>query len=227
MKWSALHALFLAPILLVAVVCEDESAPQAVPTTATRTVTPVGLAPTISTRPADGDFGPDDPAYALDQRSGIGPVDAAIAAILSGDSDAVRKLLIPLSLKCSLEPSGGFPQPPKCLPGMSDGSIVEAFPVGGPEGSYVLAANAATAFRSLLDSKPRLFAVYNVTTNNEPGWPSGKYGVVFVGSGQVRGVLLSVSADGIVNIAYGGGRTNPYDFTNRVTRADFILPPLK
>ena len=140
MKWSALHALFLAPILLVAVVCEDESAPQAVPTTATRTVTPVGLAPTISTRPADGDFGPDDPAYALDQRSGIGPVDAAIAAILSGDSEAVRKLLIPLSLKCSLEPSGGFPQPPKCLPGMSDGSIVEAFPVGGPEGSYVLAA---------------------------------------------------------------------------------------
>ncbi len=197
--------------------------------------TPIPSASPTPTQPAsstptrrDGDIGPDDPAHPASTRAGVAAVDAVIDAVLSQDFAKLRPQLVALKLKCATQPAGGIPQPPKCPAGVSDGTVVDAFPVGGPEGSYLLLSEADRAFTALLGSRPRLFAVYRVAqTSSDAIWPGGKYGVVFVGTGQVRGVDVRVSDDGVVNVNYGGGPTNPSTFTDRVAPADFIVRPAK
>ena len=197
----------------------------------TRATATISSTPTKTTHDGDGDS-PDDPAYPADRRTGIAAVDAAVDAtidvILSASPAGVQALIHPLPLACSTTPSGGIPQPPTC-PSETDGTIIEAFPIGGPQGSYALAATAgAENFGALLESSPRIFAVFEVTgRESDPEWPQGAYGIVFVGEGQVRGVLVRVATTGIVRIDYGGGGTNPYRFTNPIDPPDFILPPLK
>jgi hypothetical protein len=204
---------------------DDQDDPTATPTrppSVTTAAESSSLAPSLSPTAAA-----EDRTYPAGTTTGIDRLDEIIDAVLAGDGPRLLAQIVPLELACAVSPAGGIPQPPRCPRGVADGSVVEAFPVGGPEGSYLLAAEAQTAFRGLLDSSPGLYSVHRVTTiKPDPRWPTGDYAIVFVGLGQVRGVLVHATDEGIVNVTYGGGRTDPAIFVRNVPASDFLLPPL-
>ena len=73
----------------------------------------------------------------------------------------------------------GLGGPPKCPEGVAEGTVMEVFPMLGPEGTF---SNPAEMENLLINTSLKgLYAVYRVTPgpNDEPYYPVGEYAMVF------------------------------------------------
>lgn len=172
-------------------------------------------APTSEATPAAGGI----PTHPPSARTKIPAVDRVIEAALSGDSAALRGLMRFITTPCTT--AEGLGGPPKCAAGEADGTAVEVFPVGGPEGTFVRAAEAD----GLLPLKVAgLYGVYRVPADayREEYWPAGEYGVVFARTDGSFVVVL-VSREGIVRLDYPDPETVDRLMQSPGSRA---LPPV-
>lgn len=178
-------------------------------------VTPVTATP--SSDPAATGPHPDD------LRTGITGLDAVLDAIASRDPQAIAGRMQALSTPCmTVEGLGG---PPRC-DGLPEGTVVTVFPLLGAEGTFAPEENMLDVAQRL--EIAGLFGIYQVTTGpsaEEAYWPSGEYGVVLVGSGQVPAYTLIVQGDRIVRIVYHLGASPEEAFDSG--RGNIVIPPLK
>lgn len=70
-------------------------------------------------------------------RTGVESLDAVLAAVEALDTGAILDLLSPREVPCSVDPSGGIPQPPLCREGEADGTPVPVILGIHCEGSYI------------------------------------------------------------------------------------------
>jgi len=132
------------------------------------------------------------------QRVGIPAVDRVITAGLAGGAEGLRPLLRYLTTPCTTRE--GLGGPPKCAAGEAEGTPVEVFPLGGPEGTFLRAGEPPAFLPSDITG---LYGVYRaaLSPRPEPYWPGGEYGVVFTRSnGQL--LDLRVSEEGIVRVDF-------------------------
>jgi hypothetical protein len=73
----------------------------------------------------------------------------------------------------------GLGGPPKCAEGQAEGTLLEVFPIGGPEGSYVTLETIDSVFANL--AVKRLYAVYEIPSDaySDAYWPVGQYALLF------------------------------------------------
>jgi hypothetical protein len=100
----------------------------------------------------------------------------AIDSILFGSVEDRRTLVQFVTTPCTT--AGGLGGPPKCAGGQADGTMVEVFPISGPEGTFASPADIDGALQFTVKS---LAAVYRVTNTVTEGdyWPAGEYGLLF------------------------------------------------
>jgi hypothetical protein len=153
------------------------------------------------------------------ERTGIAEVDRVIDAMLSPDRDAVTRMVHFLTTPCTTRE--GLGGPPKCGPAETDGTPVEVFPVGGPEGTFMGRAEIDHLVPSQVAG---LYAVYRVPANayREAYWPAGNYGVVFLRPDSSF-VIALVDESGIVRLDYPPPPSG--DGTNGWMSEEMILPP--
>jgi hypothetical protein len=225
--------LAVAPWLLVAG-CVALPADRPAATRASTDVAPVAVSLPTPTPPARGEVTPTIPApprapelrpdpaprrpHPSSTRTGIDEVDRVIGAALDADPDSLRALVRWLITPCTTRE--GLGGPPKCDPGEPEGTPVEVFPIGGPEGTFVRRAG----IDRLRTSVTGLYAVYRVRADayREDYWPAGEYGVVFLRPDNSFLVAL-VGADGIVRVDYPA--VSPTDDLSAWTGGDWVLPP--
>jgi len=114
--------------------------------------------------------------YPLSTRTDIADVDEVLAAVESGDVQALRNLIRFTTIGCAkAEGMGG---PPKCREGEAEGTLVNVLPLLGPEGSFVHESDLSTfaPMKAL-----GIFAVYSVSDSaySEDAYPAGEYAAVF------------------------------------------------
>lgn len=150
-------------------------------------------------------------------RTGIAEVDRVIEGMLGGSVETQRGLLLPLSFPCTTRE--GLGGPPKCNPGESEGTTVQAFPLGGPEGSFL---RVGEIDRILPLQVAGLYAVYKVPADayRADYWPAGEYGVAFLRSDRTLLIAL-VTADGIVRLDWA---SSPAVLAQQMG-GEFVLAP--
>lgn len=137
--------------------------------------------------------------YSLETKTGIEDIDNVLAAVASGDRAQLESLIQYTTAPCTtLEGLGG---PPKCLEGEAEGTLVEALPSIGSEGSFVRSTEIDTW--TGVDAEA-LFAVYRVSEEGveEEYYPRGAYAIVFLSSENGVGVTLRISDGRIVRVDY-------------------------
>lgn len=136
--------------------------------------------------------------YPISTRTGIGDVDAVLAAVESGDPQQLRDLIRFTSVACTK--AEGLGGPPKCQDDEADGALVEVLPFLGPEGHFLRAAEVSD-FPGV--DVTDLYAVYKVSdaAYSEEAYPAGEYAVMFVGDENQPGIVIQIR-DGIVRIDY-------------------------
>jgi hypothetical protein len=122
--------------------CSSHSEPTPSPTnpataspSRTPTIQPTNT-PTASATPAPTPGPFDVMGVGNDYLSGDANVDAVIGELRQADTQALAARVTYELVPCA-GPGTGFPSPPSCPPGESDGTIVSAFLVLGNEGRYI------------------------------------------------------------------------------------------
>ncbi len=144
--------------------------------TATPTTRPVPPSPTPVPPPR-----PDPRAYPAGTRSGIGEIDAIIAAVESRDGAALEKLAHYLSYPCQ-GPMSFQPQPLRCADGVPEGTPKVGFWVTQVEGGLWAPDHAATSLDRWLKGAPLgLYGVYRLAPGQQPFPPEAPpdYLVIF------------------------------------------------
>lgn len=152
--------------------------------------------------------------------TGIEAVDATISAVLTEDISKQRDLLVFLSVPCTN--GEGLGGPPKCDETQEDGTLVEVFPILGPEGHFM--------FKGQLEGwegikANRLKAVYQVSDavfGNE-FYPAGEYAILFSTDGEGPELAVHIRDEGIVRLDYHFGES-PDEILQR-TAEEIILKP--
>ncbi len=160
--------------------------------------------------------------YPPGARSGLSDIDPVIDAIVQNDLDARRSLTRFLSTDCTH--ADGLGGPPKCNPDQEEGTIVEVFPLSGPEGHF---ATVETIDDILTFTVEGLFAVYHVQppTHEESFWPSGEYGLIFVQDqpNVFRAITVRVESGAIVRLDYHIDES-PFDILARAGGQTLLAP---
>lgn len=184
-------------------------------------------APAVSTEPAAPPAMPtatEEPIspryYPLSTRTGIADVDAVLAAVESGDPQALRDLVRFTTVGCTnAEGLGG---PPKCREGETEGTLVNVLPFLGPEGHFM--------YESELSKFPGvdvlgLYAVYAVSDSaySEEAYPAGEYAAMFATKDDQTVIVLQIR-EGIVRIDYLYSPTSQNDVIQR-DAGELILAP--
>lgn len=119
----------------------------------------------------------------------------------------------------------GLGGPPKCAEGVSEGTIVEVFPLSGPEGHYT----DSQGIEGVLDfGVTGVYAVYRVPEDAYEAeyWPAGQYVIIFIldeiTPNKAIGIVIEDSQ--IVRLDYIFGDWIAETVFNRAR--EFILPPL-
>ncbi|MEO8609424.1 MAG: kelch repeat-containing protein [Chloroflexota bacterium] len=161
-------------------------------------------------------------AYPQATETGIASVDELIKARLTNDIDALKNQVQYLTLNCIVK-GEGLGSPPLCADGEAAGTPVEVLPMLSGEGTFVRRADIDSQLQAAHYS---LLTVYKVADDqsNDPNFPSGDYGVVFVNEDQpfFNALNYRVSDKGIVRIDTGAWP----DMVTGYGVGDFILPPL-
>ena len=101
-------------------------------------------------------------------------------------------------VRCATNPSGGIPQPPKCLSGEADGTLVDVLLAVPGEGLYFRPIEADRELAGWLKPGMKLYSVKDLgNVTDVLGVP--RYQVVFVDSDNT-GNSLTISSDGIVGL---------------------------
>ncbi len=162
---------------------QEPAAVQTTPTEALSTPTEVSETnlPTETTVPAEDTPTPTakpQPTATTDPRNATDNpgVNATIAALLDKDTDTLLDLILLNSQPCTTQ--DGLGGPPKCPPGVNDGTVLSFLPVSGPgEGSHLDPNEVSRVFDY---EEPVLFAVVLVQPPEifDPVFPAGKYAVI-------------------------------------------------
>jgi len=158
--------------------------------------------------------------YPLSTRTGIPDVDAVLAAVESGDPQALRDLVRYTTVGCTnAEGLGG---PPKCREGEAEGTLVNVLPFLGSEGHFL--------HESELSSFPGvnvigLYAVYVVSDSaySEEAYTTGEYAAMFTTEDDQTVIVLQIR-EGIVRIDYLYSPTSWGDVIQR-DASELILAP--
>jgi len=142
------------------------------------------------------------------RRTSVPQVDAVVQAVLSGDQEALGRLVRYEAVPCTTGPVQ-FGGPPECREGEADGTVVDALRVASCEGHYARRDGIEQALGYLVAGKPKLYGVYQGSPST---WLPGGYTAVFSvegpESGQVLGMVLLIDDGEIVSIDFGCG-TSP------------------
>src|SRR4030042_3186759 len=125
-------------------------------------------------------------------RTGVPEVDAVVQAVLSGDQEALGRLVRYEAVPWTPGPVQ-FGGPPECREGEADGTVVDALRVASCEGHYARRDGIEQALGYLVAGKPKLYRVYQGSLST---WLPGDYTAVFSvegpESGQVFGKALII-----------------------------------
>jgi hypothetical protein len=161
--------------------------------------------------------------YSPGVRTGIPEVDTIIDSVLNKDIERLRGLIGYLSLECgTLDELGG---PPRCEEGEPEGTLVQAFPVGGAEGHYAREETIDSTLEFITQVKG-LAAVYQFTAEpNQGGWPAGDYRLVFLPEeeGPITFLTLGVGEGKIVILEYRYNAS--LDEISLRYQMEWLLPP--
>lgn len=192
------------------------SYPATPPPTTAPTFTPAPTTPTPTTLKV----------YPLEVRTTIPEVNTVIEAMLSGEPDARVALVGYTKAEC-IKKADALGGPPVCNPGEAEGSIVEVFPLSGPEGHFARPEQIDSIFDFPVKG---LYAVYSVPEDAYEAdyWPAGAYGLIFLlaESSAPHGAIGVIVEDGkIVRLDYYYGDWLGETFESRA--GEMVLPPLK
>lgn len=199
---------------------------QAVPAiTATAAETVVAPTPNASTGPSPTQtpISRDAPgAHPLDVVTGVGVVDAFLAALAARDHDSIAGLVTLLELPCSISAREG----PECPAGVPAGSTVSVFPVAGCEPFFDYRPRddiARGLAETLVTYTTGVYAVYERTTAaHDLG--RGAFGVLLVnGSAPEQAPQVFLDDQGRIVEFWGG--CAPADMSLPES-ATLILAPL-
>lgn len=159
--------------------------------------------------------------YPLDTMTQIEEIDLILAAIASGDVQAVRNLFGFTITACkTVNALGG---PPACREGEAEGTSVDVLPFLGSEGSY-LRKDEVNNFPGL--TVTGVYAIYQVseTAYSEENFPKGDYGIMLTAPENIPNIVLQIKNGQIVRIDYV---FDPASFETILQRdaANFVLPP--
>jgi len=160
--------------------------------------------------------------YPLDTMTQIKEIDLILAAVASGDAQAVRNLFGFTTTACkTVNALGG---PPACREGEGEGTMVEVLPFLGPEGSY-LRKDEVSNFPGL--NVIGVYAIYHVseTAYSEENFPKGDYGIMLTALENFPGFVLQIKDGLIVRIDYVFDPAS-MDAVLQRDAANFVLPPM-
>ena len=178
MNTKTMICLLISILLLSAcapVASAEPAAPTAVPTATEKPKIPEPSATSTEIPTATGES-KSLKYYPLSTRTGVADVDDVIAAVESGDVQALRDLIRFTKVGCTkAEGMGG---PPKCREGEAEGTLVNVLPLLGPEGSFIHEAELSN-FQPV--DMTGIFAVYSVSASAyaEEAYPAGEYAAMF------------------------------------------------
>lgn len=127
--------------------------------------------------------------YPLSTRTDIPDVDAVIAAVESENPQQLRDLIRFATIGCTT--ADGLGGPPKCQDGEADGTLVEVFPLLGPEGHFIHSTELSS-FSGV--DVIGIYAAYNVSdiAYSEEAYPAGEYAVMFKGKENQPDVVIQI-----------------------------------
>jgi hypothetical protein len=159
--------------------------------------------------------------------TGIVEVDAVIAAVLDGDTRALARLVVLQSAECMSPDVQGLGGPPRCEPGESPGTRVEAFPASQCEGFFV--RDPAPVLQQFVSQAVGLHSVVRAPAEprSEPYWPVGEYWVNFTAEfvPQTTGARLVLEDGALVLAFFGCGHTPESLMEHRGRALPVVLPP--
>lgn len=160
--------------------------------------------------------------------TGISYVDEVIAAAISGDSQAFKRLVVFSTVPCT--PEKWLFRQPLCAEGEAAGTPVKTLPILSSDLGH-MRADQVTEWAGM--QHDRLYAVYRTSdyTYADEYYPKGEYAVAFLLPGSEFAFIFQVTRAGIVRVDYCGVRL---DICNGSTIAEvqrdhpeaFVLGPL-
>jgi len=183
--------------------------------------TPTSEVNTEQPQPTQASASPVLKYYPLDIMTQIDEIDFILAAVASGDAQAVRNLFGFTTTTCkTVNALGG---PPACREGEAEGTTVDVLPFLGSEGSYLR--------KDEVDNFPGLnvigvYAIYQVseTAYSEENFPKGDYGIMLTASENLPSIVLQIKNGQIVRIDYVFDPSSVETILQR-DAANFVLPP--
>lgn len=161
--------------------------------------------------------------YLLDTKTGIEDVDNVLAAVASGNSEALHALIRYTVAPCTK--ADGLGGPPKCREGEAEGTLLEVLPFIGSEGGHMRKDEIST-WQGV--GAERVYAVYRVseTALNEKFYPAGEYLVIFTPQEGGEASILRLAKGGIVRVdtVFGEFPSSLETIIERDT-SEVILPP--
>lgn len=184
-------------------------------------LTPTSEVNTEQAQPTQASASPALAYYSLDTMTQIEEIDAILAAVASGDTQAVRNLFGFSTLACkTVNALGG---PPACREGEAEGTMVEVLSFLGSEGSY-LRKDEVSNFPGL--NVTGVYAVYQVseTAYSEENFPKGDYAIMLTAPENFPNIVLQIKNRQIVRIDYVFDPASVDTILQR-DAANFVLPP--
>lgn len=203
-----LAAAIVAAGLFMAVACDDAQ-PQA-------TATPSSASPTLTASPSPARTQAPTvtpavtpapvPHYPLSRRTGNGVVDAVLAAVASGETDALAALAGGHVLPCTDDRGSALPV---CPPGHTTGTAVHSFYSSQCHAGWVAVdTDARAGWERFLAVSQGLYAVLQLTPRTPEGpeaRPGADYVLVFTGVTQRPGLgsMLAIRDGRIIAVDNG------------------------
>lgn len=180
MNTKSILIYLLAPLVLLSAcapaVTAEPAASTSMPTVTEKPNIPATSVPPTATSIATEELTVPE-AYPLSTRTGIADVDEVLAAVESGDAQALRDLVRFTEVGCTkAEGMGG---PPKCREGEAEGTLVNVLPFLGPEGRFMYESDLSNF---LPMQALEIYAVYSVSDSafSEEAFPAGEYAAIFI-----------------------------------------------
>ena len=176
-KKMLIHLLVFFVVLSA---CAPVASAEPIAPTATPIATEEPKSPEYSVAPTAASTAAEKPKsledYPLSTRTGIADVDEVLAAVESGDAQALRDLIHFTKVGCTK--ADGLGGPPKCREGEAEGTLVNVLPFLGPEGSFMHESDVS-GFQPM--DALGIYAVYSVSASaySEEAYPAGEYAVMF------------------------------------------------
>lgn len=151
--------------------------------------------------------------------TGIADLDAVLAALLSGDRDAIRPLLHFEPTPCLAEPdepSGFYIGGPPCRDAEADGTMVEVLKTSVCEGSFAR-RDRLNSFLFSLRTLNQLYAVYEAPPDSD----SEYFAIVSSGEGAMN---VRIAGGRIVGLNFGCGQSAE-GLIEFFQLANAVLPP--